>query len=106
MGPIAVLLAKAIRNSGRSYRDIARGSEMEPSVITRFMRGSDIMLGAVDRLFGALGLEVTATPRQSTAHASKPEKRAKATKRTSGTKAAKRAKSGGGSKSTKARGTR
>lgn len=101
-----MMLTRAIRDSGRSYRDIARGSEMEPSVITRFIRGGDLYLGAADRLFAALGLEVSAAPRKGTAQASKPGKTAQATKRMSGTKAAKRTKSGGGRKGTKSRGTR
>lgn len=55
------LLRRAIRESGRSFGEIAESIKVSPALIARFVSGErDIHMATADRLARSLGLEVTA----------------------------------------------
>jgi transcriptional regulator with XRE-family HTH domain len=56
---VSQALRRAIRSSGRSLREVGRLADVDPGMLSRFMREeADIRISNVDRLARGLGLEL------------------------------------------------
>ena len=70
---LVVQLREAIQASGRSLWDIGRAADIQPSQLSRFLRGErDLTLGTAARLFEVLDLELV--PRKKPRKPQRPGK--------------------------------
>lgn len=61
---LAQQLRDAIRSSGRSQHELAKASGVNAGVISRFLGGTDVLMGTAGRIAAVLGVRLVEVGRQ------------------------------------------